>query len=69
MSSFKEDNYFWEKEEDALLGRFFNVVSKPAWNTVSENWNTGIMLYNSANIGLSKWKKNFTYQYPNIVQM
>lgn len=68
MFSFKEDKYFGEKEEDALLGSFFNLVSKPTWNTVSENWNTGIMLYHSVNIGLSKLK-NFTYQYPNIVQI
>lgn len=69
MLSFKEGKYFGEREEDALLARFFNVVSKPTRNTVSENWNRGITLYNSANIGLSKLKKHFTYQYPNIMQI
>lgn len=29
MFSFKKGMYFGEKEEDALLGRFFNAVSKP----------------------------------------
>lgn len=29
----------------------------------------GIMLYKAANIGLSKFKKRSTYQYPNIVQI
>lgn len=29
----------------------------------------GIILYKAANIGLSKFKNHFTYQYPNIVQI
>lgn len=30
---------------------------------------TRIVLYKTANIGLSKFKKHSTYQYPNIVQI
>lgn len=58
----KRENYFREKEEDALLGKFFVEFQKQCERS------HGYHVVQSSQ-PRSKFKKRFTYQYPNIVQI